>query len=182
MRKAAHKFTIRLATDADIVVLEELIAASVNVLQANDYTAEQRAAALGTVFGVDSQLIRDGTYYAVEHGDEIVGCGGWSKRRTLFGSDQQAGREDALLEPARDAARIRAFFVKPGWERRGIGSLVMETCEQAARANGFVRLELGSTLTGVELYRVHGFVPEEKIEVRLRNGLSLPVVKMGKVL
>src|SRR5262249_5915571 len=147
-----------------------------------DYTPEQRKAALGTVFGVDTQLIRDRTYYAVEHATEVVGCGGWSRRRTLFGSDQHADREDALLDPARDAARIRAFFVKPGWERRGIGSLVMKTCETAAAAEGFRRLELGSTLTGLGLYRAHGFLPEEEINVPLGNGLMLPIVKMCKSL
>lgn len=182
MKKAVERLAIRLATDADVVVLEEVIAASVNVLQANDYTPEQRTAALGTVFGVDSQLIRDETYYVVEYEGEIVGCGGWSRRRTLFGSDQQIGREDALLDPATDAARIRAFFVRPGWERRGIGSLVMQTCERAARAEGFLRLELGSTLTGVELYRTHGFDPDEEIGVPLGNGLTLPIVKMSKSL
>jgi N-acetylglutamate synthase-like GNAT family acetyltransferase len=182
MPKAEHGFTIRLATNEDIPVLRELIAASVHVLQANDYTAEQRKVALGTVFGVDTQLIHDRTYYAVEHAGEIVGCGGWSRRQTLFGSDQQVGREDALLDPAKDAARIRAFFVKPGWERRGIGSLVMKTCEAAAATEGFKRLQLGSTLTGVGLYRAHGFMPEEEIKVPLENGLMLPIVKMSKVL
>ena len=182
MPEPAHELIIRGATDEDVVVLGALIAASVQVLQANDYTAEQRDGALGTVFGVDTQLIRDGTYYVVEHAGEIVGCGGWSRRRTLFGSDQKAGREDAVLDPKKDAARIRAFFVKPGWERRGIGTLIMRTCEAAAAAEGFRRLELGSTLTGVGLYRAHGFVAEEEIQVPLGNGLMLPVVKMSKAL
>lgn len=182
MLKSAHGFAIRPATHQDIPILEDLIADSVRVLQANDYTAEQREAALGTVFGSDTQLIHDGTYYVVEHAGEIVGCGGWSRRRTLFGSDHQAGREDALLDPAHDGARIRAFFVRPGWERRGIGSLVMKTCEAAAASEGFRRLELGSTLTGVELYRRHGFVADETIEVPLGNGIMLPIVKMSKAL
>ncbi|HZU22172.1 MAG TPA: GNAT family N-acetyltransferase [Terriglobales bacterium] len=180
MTKAAQRFTIRLATEEDIPVLERLIAASVQVLQATDYTAEQREAALGTVFGVDSSLVRDGTYYVVEHAGEVVGCGGWSRRRTLFGSDRNPGREDALLDPAQDAARIRAFFVNPGWERVGIGSLLMKTCETAAAGEGFTRLELGSTLTGLGLYRAHGFVADEEIEVSLENGLRLPIVKMSK--
>lgn len=182
MPKAAHEFAIRLAAREDIPVLEELIAASVRLLQTNDYSAEQREAAIGSVFGVDTQLIRDGTYYVVKHVDEVVGCGGWSRRRTLFGSDQQAGREDALLDPAQDAARIRAFFVKPGWERMGIGTLLMKTCEAAAMAEGFRHLELGSTLTGVALYRAHGFVPGEEIQVPLANGVRLAVVKMSKEL
>lgn len=173
-------FQTRLATDDDVVILEELIEASVRILQASDYTAEQREAALGTVFGVDTQLIRDGTYYVVEHAGEIVACGGWSRRRTLFGGDQQVGREDALLDPARDAARIRAFFVRPGWERQGIASLLMKSCEDAAKAEGFRCLELGSTLTGVPLYRAHGFVSDQQINVSLANGVMLPIVKMTK--
>jgi len=181
-RDEAARFTVRLATLRDVAALESLIAESVRVLQAPDYTAEQREAALGTVFGVDTQLIRDCTYFVIESGIEIVACGGWSRRRTLFGSDHQADREDALLDPKAEAARIRAFFVRPGWERRGLGSRIMHTCESAARAEGFRKLELGSTLTGVALYRYHGFVPEREIEAPLPGGLTLPVVLMSKTL
>jgi len=180
--ESAQEFAISLATPDDVPILRELIAQSVRALQANDYSAAQREAALGTVFGVDTQLIRDGTYYVVRRHSEIVGCGGWSRRRTLFGSDQRAGREDALLDATTDAARIRAFFVRPGWERRGIGSLIMDTCEAAARAEGFRRLELGSTLTGIGLYRAYGFTSEEEITVPLGDGLTLPIVKMSKAL
>jgi len=166
----------------DVPGLEKLIRDSVHVLQARDYSWEQRDAALGSVFGVDTQLIRDGTYFVVESGSEIVACGGWSRRRTLFGGDHRTGREDTLLDPATEAARIRAFFVRPGWERRGIGSLIMRTCEAAARAERFHRLELGSTLTGVALYQAHGFVADEEIEVPLSAGLPLRVVRMSKTL
>jgi GNAT superfamily N-acetyltransferase len=176
------KTIIRLATLDDVELLEPLIAESVRVLQAPDYTASQREAALGTVFGVDRQLILDGTYFVAEIDGVIVGCGGWSRRRTLFGSDHGAAREDALLDPASDAARIRAFFVRPGYERRGIGSAIMLASEEAAAAEGFTRLELRSTLTGVALYRAHGFREMEKAEIPLTSGDTLPTVQMFKML
>jgi GNAT superfamily N-acetyltransferase len=179
---AIPELTIRLAALDDIELLEALIAESVRVLQAADYTASQREAALGTVFGVDRQLILDRTYFVAEIRGVMVGCGGWSRRRTLFGSDHQAGREDALLDPVTDAAKIRAFFVRPGCERRGIGSAIMRASEDAAVAEGFTRLELGSTLTGIPLYRAHGFVEVETIEAPLAAGGSLTVVRMVKEL
>lgn len=175
-------FTIRLATLDDVPILEPLIAASVRVLQAPEYTVEQREAALGTVFGVDRQLIRDHTYFVVEAAGIVVGCGGWSRRKTLFGSDQRVGRKDAMLDASRDAARIRAFFVRPGYERRGIGSLIMQASESAAAAEGFTRLELRATLTGVPLYRKHGFVEVEMARIPLPSGDALPAVQMVKVL
>src|SRR5436305_9663325 len=144
---------IRLACPADSPGLRALIEESVRGLQAGDYSPAQIEASLRTVYGVDSQLISDGTYFVVEaEGGAIVGCGGWSKRKTLYGGDQWAGREDSLLDPARDAAKIRAFFVHPKWGRQGIGTLILETCEEAARAAGFRRLEMGATLTGVPFY------------------------------
>ena len=173
-------FTIRRAKLEDDPVLEELIAASVRILQASDYSQVQREAALRTVYGVDTQLIRDQTYFAVEAAGVIVGCGGWSRRKTLFGGDRHMAREDALLDPATDAARIRAFFVRPGWERRGIGKAILTVSEAAAAAEGFTRLELGSTLTGVPFYRAHGYVEGERIEVLLANGITLTVVRMTK--
>ena len=166
----------------DVDALGTLIADSVQGLQAADYTDEQRRAAIGTVFGVDRQLIRDGTYFVAESDSLIVGCGGWSRRKTLFGSDQRGGREDALLDPASDAAKIRAFFVRPGYERRGIGSAILRASEEAAAAEGFTRLELGSTLTGVPLYRAHGFVELEAIEAPLADGGTLAVIRMVKQL
>jgi GNAT superfamily N-acetyltransferase len=173
---------LRQATLDDIPVLERLIPASVRALQAGDYTAEQMEGALGTVFGVDTQLIRDGTYFVAEVGGRIVGCGGWSRRRTLFGSDGVPGKDDAWLDPRADAARIRAFFVDPAWARRGIGSRIMQACEAAAREMGFTRLELVATLTGEPLYCVHGFEAVERFEVPLRTGPGLPVVRMTKAL
>jgi GNAT superfamily N-acetyltransferase len=183
---------IRQAVAADIPVLRELIEASVRGLQAQDYTPTQLESALKTVYGVDSQLIADGTYFAAEAeagevepknakcGRVIVGCGGWSKRKTLYGGDRWTGREDELLDPLRDAAKIRAFFVHPEWARRGIGSMILETCEAAARAAGFTRFEMGATLTGVPMYRARGYVELEHLEVPLENGETLPIVRMAK--
>ncbi len=171
---------IRKARPEDIAALEWLIPLSVRSLQSRDYTPEQIEGALGTVFGVDQQLIRDGTYFVVEAAGAIVACGGWSGRKTLFGSDHIAGKDDVALDPAVDAARIRAFFVHPAWARRGIGSRIMEACEAEARAAGFRRLELVATLTGEPLYRAHGFEALEYLEVPLSNGARLAVVRMGR--
>jgi GNAT superfamily N-acetyltransferase len=178
---------IRLAEASDIPELRELIEASVRGLQAGDYSEAQLEKALGTVYGVDTQLISDGTYFAAEAiaasgAALLVGCGGWSKRKTLYGGDQFAGREDSLLDPARDAAKIRAFFVHPAWVRRGIGGMILEACEAAAGAAGFRGLEMGATLTGVPFYREKGYVELEAVDVALGDGLTLPIVRMGKVL
>jgi GNAT superfamily N-acetyltransferase len=178
--------TVRQAMFADVPVLEPLIRASVLGLQADDYTPDQREQALELVFGVDTQLIEDGTYFAaearVDEDQVLVGCGGWSKRKTLYGSDHCAGREDALLDPEHDAAKIRAFFVHPAWARRGIGSRILEVCEAAAAKAGFRRLEMGATLTGVPLYLARGYITGEHREVPLRPGMSLPIVHMVKQL
>lgn len=179
------QFRVRLATTQDIPALRELIDLSVRVLQRGDYSAEQLEAALGTVYGVDTQLIADGTYYVAEVEEvsgkmRLVACGGWSLRKTLFGSDHGPNRNSALLDPARDAAKIRAFFVHPEWVRRGLGTLILSTCEDAAHARGFRRFEMGATLTGVPMYAARGYAKEETIEAPLPNGLSLTVVRMSK--
>lgn len=183
------KIQIRLAEAGDIPALRKLIEASVRGLQAGDYSAVQLEKALETVYGVDTQLISDRTYFAAEEVDDLgepsrvpllVGCGGWSKRKTLYGGDQFASREDSLLDPAKDAAKIRAFFVHPAWARRGIGSMILEACEAAAQDAGFRRLEMGATLTGVPFYRAKGYVELEAAEAPLENGLTLPIVRMGK--
>jgi GNAT superfamily N-acetyltransferase len=184
------KIRIRLAEACDVPVLRELIKASVRGLQAGDYSAAQLESALRTVYGVDTQLISDGTYFAAEAADDseaesggrslLVGCGGWSKRKALYGGDQFALREDSLLDPATDAAKIRAFFVHPDWARRGIGGMILEACEAAAWAAGFRRLEMGATLTGVPFYRAKGYVELESEAVPLGEGLALPIVRMGK--
>jgi GNAT superfamily N-acetyltransferase len=189
--------SVRKAVPADVPALRGLIDASVRGLQAQDYTPTQIESALATVFGVDSQLIEDGTYFVAEAkapaielknrhgaggGSVIAGCGGWSKRKTLYGSDHWTGREDELLDPRVDAAKIRAFFIHPGWARRGIGSLILKTCEDAAAASGFTRCEMGATLTGVRLFGAKGYVALENILVPLKNGEGLPVVRMSKQL
>jgi GNAT superfamily N-acetyltransferase len=176
---------IRPAVASEIPVLQQIIRASVLVLQAGDYTPEQQRLALEKVFGVDTQLIKDGTYFVAEVTEEtgevvLAGCGGWSRRKTLFGSDHCVGREDALLDPAHDAAKIRAFFIHPDWARRGIGSRILEYCETAAAEAGFRRFEMGATLTGVPLYRARGYVAGELREVPLAPGVSLPILYMVK--
>jgi GNAT superfamily N-acetyltransferase len=175
-------FPLRPAMPADIPALARLIDASVRGLQAGDYTAAQIDGALRAVYGVDTQLIADGTYFVVEAEKSIVGCGGWSRRRTLYGGDRFAGREDSLLDPAREAAKIRAFFVHPEWARRGIGGLILEACESAAAAAGFTRLEMGATLTGVPFYRAKGYAACEELTVPLPGGHSMPIVRMEKAL
>ncbi len=174
---------IRIAAPADIPALRELIDASVRRLQAQDYSPVQIENALQTVFGVDSQLIADGTYLVAEAPNPqplIVGCGRWSKRKTLYGGDRWAGRQDGLLDPLHDAAKIRSFFIHPDWERRGIGSMILDACENAARAAGFSRFEMGATLTGVKLFQTRGYVASEHIEIPIGNGVTLPIVRMEK--
>jgi GNAT superfamily N-acetyltransferase len=180
-------FRIRPAVEADLPVLRTLIEASVRQLQANDYSPSQRESALATVFGVDTQLVADGTYLVVEHcpaepqtSPIVVACGGWSKRKTLYGADQWTDRHDELLDPVRDAAKIRAFFIHPDWARRGIGTLLLDACENAAKAAGFTRFEMGATLTGAKLFGARGYLPVRKLEVPLRNGQSLPIIQMEK--
>lgn len=177
---------VRKAAEADVPRLREVIEASVRGLQAEDYSPAQIEGGLKSVYGVDSQLIADGTYLVAEVVEyegtkpEIVGCGGWSMRKTLYGGDQYMGREDSLLDPARDAAKIRAFFVHPQWARRGIGGLILEACENAAREAGFTRLEMGATLSGVAFYTAKGYAALENLEVGLGNGELLPIVKMAR--
>ncbi len=171
---------VRQATRADIPRLSQVIDRSVRELQRQDYTELQIEGALETVFGVDTMLIDDGTYLVVEIESEIVACGGWSKRKTLFGGDQWTRRQDDFLDPAVDAAKIRAFFVHPDWTRRGLGTLLLESCEDAARGAGFRRFEMGATLTGVYLYERRGYKEVDRIVLALANGETLPVVRMVK--
>jgi N-acetylglutamate synthase-like GNAT family acetyltransferase len=182
-------FKIRAALSSDVPVLRQLIDASVRRLQSQDYTLQQIESALRTIFGVDSQLIGDGTYLLVEtvpaasDGDQhpvIVACGGWSKRKTLYGGDRWRDRQDDLLDPTSDAAKIRAFFIHPDWARQGIGTLLLDACESAARAEGFTRFEMGATLTGAKLFQTRGYVAKERLEVPLEKGITLPVIHMVK--
>jgi GNAT superfamily N-acetyltransferase len=187
MGEAEQRFRLRLATREDIPALRALIETSVRKLQRGDYSAEQLEAALGTAYGVDTQLIADETYYVVESrhasGELVIAaCGGWSMRKTLYGSDHGPYRDSGLLDPGRDAAKIRAFFVHPDWVRRGLATLILKTCEEEAYARGFRRFEMGATLSGVPMYAARGYATGETIEVPLPDGLSLTVVRMFKSL
>jgi GNAT superfamily N-acetyltransferase len=175
---------LRLARPEDIPVLARLVEASVRGLGGRDYTPQQIESALKYIFGVDTQqLIEDGAYFVAEIDGQIVGAGGWSRRKTLYGGDQaKGGAEDNLLNPRRDPAKIRAFYVHPDWARRGIGSQLMSACQAAASQAGFTRLELLATLTGAPLYAACGFQMGEPIGVNLPDGVILPTIKMAKQL
>ena len=170
----------RPAAPADIPTLHALIDASVRELSRGFYTEAQIESALRYVFGPDTQLIADGTYYVVPAREGFAAAGGWSKRRTLFGGDQMKGTVDSLLDPATDPARIRAFYVHPAHARQGLGRLLLEHCAAAARAAGFHRLELMSTMPGVPLYTAMGFIPIEESPLTMPDLVVLPMVRMGK--
>jgi N-acetylglutamate synthase-like GNAT family acetyltransferase len=171
---------LRLAREADVAALEALIPVSVRALQAPYYSPAQIEAALGPVFALDRQLIRDRTYFVAEREGEVVGCGGWSRRRSLYGGDGHRTGEDGLLDPRCDAARVRAFFVHPAWARRGIGRSIMVECERAILEAGFRTVDILATLAGEPLYASFGYVVVERFAMAMRDGLSLPVVRMFK--
>jgi GNAT superfamily N-acetyltransferase len=170
----------RLAREGDVPALEALIPLSVRTLQAAHYSSAQMEAALGPVFAVDRQLIRDGTYYVAERDGLIVGCGGWSRRRSLYGGDRDRKNEDTLLDPQRDAARVRAFFVHPAWARRGIGGGILRACEEAIIEAGFRKIEMVATSAGELLYAACGYAVVECFEIALEGSLSLAVSRMSK--
>ena len=175
-------FTLRNATLADAAPIERLIGESVRGLSRDYYTSAQIDAALGTAFGLDRTLITDGTYFVVEAPDgTFAACGGWSRRKTLYGGDAQVeAKEPELLDPAKDAAKIRAIFVHPDHARKGLGSLVLRTAEEAAASEGFRELEMGATLTGYPVYLKHGYVEVERHQAPVGDGLTVEVVKMRK--
>jgi GNAT superfamily N-acetyltransferase len=173
-------WSLRLAREGDVPKLEVLIGRSVRELQSAYYSPAQMDGALGSVFGVDRQLIHDQTYFVEEQDGAIIACGGWSKRASLFGSDAGRAVEDAPLDPLQDAARIRAFFVHPAYARRGLGRAILAACEDAIRTARFRSIELVATLPGVPFYRALGYEIGNRYEVPLLNGLSLPVVWMSK--
>ncbi|MDB5936070.1 MAG: GCN5-related N-acetyltransferase [Massilia sp.] len=173
-------FLLRQAVHADGAALRTLIERSAAALSVGFYTPEQTAAVTREVFGVDSQLLADGTYYAIEAAGQVVACGGWGRRSTAFGGDQAKSAPERLLDPATEPARIRAFFVDPGWARRGLGSMLMAHCAAQAAAAGFGALELVSTLPGVPLYRVLGFTEVEPFDLVLSGGVRVPVVRMRR--
>jgi len=173
---------LRNATHADIPTLEALIARSARGLSTEDYRPAQVEGALRGAFGVDTQLLTDRTYFIAEEDRQPVGCGGWSFRSTLFGGDARVDRDASLLDPATQAAKIRAFFVDPSAARRGIGSLLLERCETEARAHGFTRVELMATLPGVKLYAARGYRGTDRVRYDVGLGESIEFVPMTKEL
>lgn len=177
---ATPPLTHRLAVHADLDALKALMDAAIGELQKPFLDAEQIRSSR-TIMGLDSQLVDDGTYFVVECGGAIAGCGGWSRRATLYGGDQSPGRSAALLDPARDAARVRAMYTHPAFTRRGVGRLILALCEEAARAEGFRRMELMATLAGEPLYRACGYLPVERVSDD-RGGVAVPLLRMHKPL
>jgi len=173
---------LRQATRADIAQIESLIARSARGLSADAYRPSQIEGALRGAFGVDTQLLADETYFVAEEEGRFVGCGGWSFRSTLFGSDARSGRDASMLDPCTQAAKIRAFFVDPQNARRGIGTLLLERCEQEARDHGFSQVELMATLPGVKLYAARGYVGSAMVHYDVGAGESIEFVPMRKVL
>jgi GNAT superfamily N-acetyltransferase len=174
--------TLRRALRADIPLLIALIERSARGLSALDYTESQVAGALRGAFGVDTQLVDDGTYFVAEDDGVLAGCGGWSFRATLFGSDARTDRDASMLDPHTHAAKIRAFFVDPAKARRGVGTLLLDRCETEARARGFSRVELMATLPGVRLYAARGYVGAQHVSYDLGNGEHIDFVPMSKEL
>ncbi|HEX3602917.1 MAG TPA: GNAT family N-acetyltransferase [Steroidobacteraceae bacterium] len=172
--------TLRKATLDDVPALDALIARSARGLSTADYRTGQIEGALRGAFGVDSQLLADETYFVVEDAGRLVGCGGWSFRSTLFGSDARAGRDSSALDPKTHAAKIRAFFVDPDSARRGIGSLLLDRCEAEARAHGYARVELMATLPGVKLYAARGYVGGARVTFDVGSGESIEFIPMHK--
>ena len=176
------EYVIRRATLEDRAALERLIAESARGLSRGDYSEEQVEAAVASVFGVDTDLIHDGTYYVAEAEGSAVGCGGWSMRRTLFGGDRYGARDSGYLDPRTEPAKIRAFFVHPGWARRGVAGRILETCEREAEAEGFRSLELMATLPGVPFYAARGYEGGERVPYEIAEGVTIEFVPMKKAL
>ena len=175
--------TIRPATFDDIPELQKLITESVSLLSTDYYTSRQIESGLQHVFGVDTQLIMDGTYFIAESENRIIGAGGWSKRRTLYGGDQRkSDKDDPLLDPANEAARIRAFYIHPQWSRMGVGTMILQMCEDAAREAGFKWVELAATLPGEPFYAARGYEKGEEIPIDMPDGESLATFRMTREL
>jgi len=173
--------TLRKATLADVEQLDALIARSARGLSMDDYRPAQIEGALRGAFGVDSQLLADGTYFVVEENGHCVGCGGWSYRSTLFGGDARAGRDASVLDKSQPA-KIRAFFVDPAHARRGIGTMLLEHCENQARAHGYASVELMATLPGVKLYAARGYVGASEVTFDVGGGEVIEFIPMRKSL
>lgn len=176
------EYVIRKARLDDRQAIEELIAESARGLSRAHYSTMQIEAAIVTVFGVDTALIEDSTYFVAEHDGELVGCGGWSRRKTLFGGDQFAARDPGELDPQTEPAKIRAFFIHPQWSRKGIARAILSQCETEAHAQGFRAFELMSTLPGVKLYEACGYKPIQRTDLEMSGGVTLGLVQMRKTL
>jgi GNAT superfamily N-acetyltransferase len=173
-------YSIRKAKLEERSAIQQLIADSARGLSRAEYTDAQIEAAIATVFGVDTSLIEDETYFVVEEAGQLIGCGGWSKRRTLYGGDQYAHRDVGYVDPNSEPARIRAFFVHPDHARKGVARAIIERCEDEARASGFRALELLSTMPGVKFYESCGYVSQGDFELELRDDIRLEFVPMRK--
>ena len=175
----SSSFHHRLARHADLDALRALMTLSIRALLKPVLTPAQVEASFA-VMGLDTQLIEDGTYFVVLEGETIAGCGGWSRRATLFGGDHSAGRDARLLDPTTEPARVRAMYTHPDFARRGVGRLILSLCEEAAAAEGFTHTELGATMAGLPLYRAYGFAEIERLDVDTPSGVRVPIVRMGK--
>ncbi len=176
--KSTGYFRHRLATAADLDALRLLMHAAISELQ-KPFLDTNQIESSRTIMGLDTQLIEDGTYFVIELDGKIVGCGGWSRRATLYGGDQTPGRDSGLLNPAVDPAKVRAMYTHPEYARRGIGRLILSLCEDAARQAGFNKVELMATMSGEPLYRAYGFLPIESI-LDDRGGAPVPLLRMQK--
>ncbi len=175
-------YIIRKATLSDRAAITQLIQDSARSLSREDYSEEQIEGAIATVFGVDTNLIIDGTYFVAERNGELIGCGGWSRRKTLFGGDQYTTRDATYLDPRTEPAKIRAFFIHPEHARKGIARAILAACESEARSCGFQSLELMSTLPGIKLYRACGYEGENRFELEVGDGVTIGLVPMKKEL
>jgi len=173
-------YTLRKANLEDREAIEQLIVESARNLSREDYSEQQIEAAILTVFGVDTDLILDGTYFVAESSGMLIGCGGWSKRRTLFGGDRFASRDSSELDTKLEAAKIRAFFVHPEYARRGVGRTILAACESEARAYGFRSIELMATLPGLKLYKACGYDGDRRVEYEIGDGVNIEFVPMRK--
>lgn len=179
-RSIVGSLSYRLATEADLPVLRDVMDAAISTLQ-HGFLDRDQIASSRAIMGLDTQLVADGTYFAITSGARIAGCGGWSRRSTLYGSDATPGRDARHLDPATEPARIRAMYTHPDFARMGVGRMILELCEAAARGEGFTALELMGTLSGAPLYRAFGFVEVEHLS-DARGGAPVPLIRMRKVL
>lgn len=178
----AMDYLLRKATLSDRAAITQLIKDSARSLSREDYSDAQIEGAIATVFGVDTNLIFDATYFVADNHGELIGCGGWSRRKTLFGGDQYATRDAGYLDPETEPAKIRAFFIHPQHARKGIARAILSACENEAKAAGFQSLELMSTLPGVKLYRACGYEADNGVELSVGEGITIGLVPMSKTL